>query len=175
MVHSASLEQKYNEFPLVPVNLNKNVPISEVSRKTAKNTAPGTYASTKVRVLEGLCHMPIYARCALWVISLSMRWRLACHKIAVYTKQLSDQKTFTPETVSLHQTALNSEWFPNESILQDSDTRKLDRCCPLVGQEPSHLVGQVPLPLSPCLFHRPQKQGKIWKKHAENARRKHCN
>ena len=114
----------------------------------------------------------IYARCALWVVSLSMRWRLACHKIAVYTKQLSDQKTFTPKTVSLHQTALNSEGFPNESILQDSDTRKLDRCCPLVGQEPSHLVGQVPLPFSPCLFHRRKSNRIFWKKHAEHARKK---
>lgn len=26
VVHSASLEQKYNEIPLVPVNLNKHVP-----------------------------------------------------------------------------------------------------------------------------------------------------
>lgn len=176
MVHSASLEERYNENPFGPRQFKQKCsPISEVSRKPAKDTAPGTYASTKVRVLEGLCHMPIYALCALWV--LSMRWRLACHKIVVYTKQLSHQKTFTPETVSLHQTALNSEWFPNENILQDSDTRKLDRCCPLVGQEPSHLVGHVPLPFSPCLFHRPQKQGNIWKKkHAEHARRKqHCN
>ena len=118
VVHSASLEERYNENPFGPRQFKQKCsPISEVSRKPAKNTAPGTYASTKVRVLEGLCHMPIYARCALWV--LSMRWRLACHKIAVYTKQLSHQKTFTPETVSLHQTVLNSKWFPNESILQN--------------------------------------------------------